>query len=102
MWSKMRLSLPESTRIRPKPSNSDAFWTSPTRSRPDAAKPRRILDHSAHCHHAHAHDPRMRHPHCPTKRAQRVPRRAHPSQGEPPPGAHARNRRPAGHKGNTE
>ena len=46
MWSKMRLSLTESARIRPKPSNPDAFWTTHARSPSKTAKPRRILDHS--------------------------------------------------------
>lgn len=44
MCSKMRLSLPESAQIGPKPLNSDAFWTNPRLSHPNAAKPRRILD----------------------------------------------------------
>ena len=56
-WSKKRLSLREFARIRSKPSNSDGFWNTPPLCRPDAAKPRRILDHSAHCRHAHARDP---------------------------------------------
>ena len=39
----------------------------------------------------------------PQSALQRVPRGAHPSQGEPPPGTRARrHRRPAGHKGNSE
>ena len=45
MWSKKRLSLAESTRIRPKPSNPDAFRTTPARSPPKTARLRRILDH---------------------------------------------------------
>ena len=45
MWSKMRLSLTESARIQPKPSNPDAFRTTPARSPPKTAKLRRILDH---------------------------------------------------------
>ena len=45
MWSKKRLSPTESTRIRPKPSNPDAFRTTHARSPPNTAKPRRILDH---------------------------------------------------------
>ena len=44
-WSKKRLSPTESTRIRPKPSNPDAFRTTHARSPPNTAKPRRILDH---------------------------------------------------------
>ena len=45
MWSKKRLSLTESTRIRPKPSNPDAFRTTPARSPPKTARLRRISDH---------------------------------------------------------
>ena len=45
MWSKMRLSLTESARIRPRPSSPDAFWTTPARSPSKTAKPRRISDH---------------------------------------------------------
>ena len=45
MWSKKRLSPTESTRIRPKPPNPDAFRTTHARSPPKTAKPRRILDH---------------------------------------------------------
>ena len=44
MWSKKRLSLTESTRIRPKPSNPDAFRTTPARSPSKTARLRRILD----------------------------------------------------------
>ena len=72
----MRLSLREFAWIRSKPSNSDGFWITPPQCRPYAAKLRRILDHSAHCHHAHARDPRMRHPHRPTKRAPARPPRS--------------------------
>ena len=43
--SKMRLSLGEITGIGPKPSNSDAFWTTAPPRRRNTAKPRRILDH---------------------------------------------------------
>ena len=46
MWSKKRLSLTESTRIQPKPSNPDAFRTTHVRSPPKTARLRRILDHS--------------------------------------------------------
>ena len=45
MWSKKRLSLTESTRIRPKPSNPDAFWTIHARSPSKTVKLRRFLDH---------------------------------------------------------
>ena len=45
MWSKKRLSVTESTRIRPKPPNPDAFRTTHARSPPKTAKPRRISDH---------------------------------------------------------
>ena len=45
MWSKKRLSPTESTRIRPKPSNPDAFRTTHARNPPNTAKPRRISDH---------------------------------------------------------
>ena len=45
MWSKKRLSLTESTRIRPKPSNPDAFRTTPARSPSKTARLRRISDH---------------------------------------------------------
>ena len=41
----MRLSLGEIAGIGPKPSNSDAFWTTAPRRRRNTAKPRRILDH---------------------------------------------------------
>ena len=41
----MRLSLGEIAGIGPKPSNSDAFWTTTPRRRRNTAKPRRILDH---------------------------------------------------------
>ena len=98
-WSKKRLSLREFARIRPKPSNSDGFWTTPPQCRPDAAKPRRILDHSAHRHQAHARDPRMRHPHRPTER---TPARTPPSAPFGGRTTTRRHRRPAGHEGNCE
>ena len=65
--------------------NPDAFWT----TLPTATMPTRTTPVCATLI-------------APQSALQRIPRGAHPSQGEPPPGAHARNRRPTGHKGNCE